>query len=115
MPIGTCDPATRGEAHNSFEVDFLEGRAKLIGVYDWDGVSVKPSCDGPLVSLRGVNLTTDLTLYGWFLGRNGTARSITMPPGFDQTIINPQLRNLGFRNYSDCDGITVTTTNINPF
>jgi hypothetical protein len=118
MPIGTCDPATRGQTNNMAEVDFTfddQVLVKLIILFGWDGVSVKPNCDGPLTSIQGINLSATATYYGWFLSKSGTARSITMPPGFNQTIINPQLRNQGFRNYSDTDGIDVTDSPISPF
>jgi hypothetical protein len=118
MPIGTCDPATRGQTNNMAEVDFTfddQVLVKLIILFGWDGVSVKPNCDGPLTSIQGINLSATVTYYGWFLSKGGTARSITMPPGFNQTIINPQLRNQGFRNYSDTDGIDVTDSPISPF
>lgn len=116
MPAGTCDPASRGATYNEFEVDWFEGAVVIKGRFGWDGVSTKATgCDGPLSQLTGINTTPDTTYYAWFLGKNGVARSIQMPPGFNQTVTNPQLRNQGFRNYSDCDGITVTETNVSPF
>lgn len=115
MPAGTCDPATRGAAFNEFEVDWFGGAVLVRGRYGWDGVSVKPDCDGPLTQITGINTTPATTYFAWFKGKDGTARSITMAPGFNQTITNPQLRNQGFRNYSDVDGITVTESNVSPF
>jgi hypothetical protein len=62
MPIGTCDPASRGDAYNSVT---LEERAPngsgsvLTDVrYGWDGVSVMPNCDGPVSYLRTRNTST---------------------------------------------------------
>jgi hypothetical protein len=114
VPTGTCDPATRGATFNEFEVAWFNGAVVMKGRFGWDGTSVRPNCDGPLTQLTGIN-TTGNTYWAWFLSKSGVARSIQMGPGFNQTITNPQLRNQGFNNRSDCDGITVTDTNASPF
>lgn len=114
MPAGTCDPATRGATFNEFEVAWFEGAVVMKGRFGWDGVSVKPNCDGPLIRLQGIN-TTQQTYYAWFLSKSGTPRSITMGPGFNQIVTQPTLGNQGFNSYSDCDGITVTETPVSPF
>jgi hypothetical protein len=115
MPIGTCDPATRGASFNEFEVAFFQGAVIMKGRFGWDGVSTKATgCDGPLIRLQGIN-TTQQTYYAWFLAKNGTARSITMGPGFNQIVTQPTLGNQGFNNYSDTDGIDITDSPVSPF
>jgi hypothetical protein len=117
MPLGTCDPASRGQAYNEFETAFYGGAVIVKGRYGWDGVSTKATgCDGPLLRLQGINTSPTNTYWAWFLGRNGQARSIQMAPGFNQVVQGATLANNGFVNYSDVEaGLTITDSPISPF
>ncbi len=117
MPIGTCDPATRGQSYNEFEIAYFNGAVVVKGRYGWDGVSTRETgCDGPLLRIQGINTTPDKTYWAWFLGRNGQARSIEMPPGFNSIAQGAVLTGQGFNDYSDVEaGITITDSAVNPF
>lgn len=109
MPIGTCDPATRGESFNTQELAAgIDGSVVATIRYGWDGVSVKPDCDGPVQSLR-VRNTGAATHWALLPAKKNGSKWVEIPPGTDQTISSQgQLNNLGLRNISDFAGITVT-------
>lgn len=124
MPIGTCDPATRGDAFNatSLERPAPDGSGSvLIDIhYGWDGVSVRPDCNGPVWYLRVRN---NSALPAWALLPNKKQGQLWMQgdPGTDQIIGNAtaasrtggvtnQLTSLGLLNYQDVAGIGVTFT-----
>jgi hypothetical protein len=65
MPIGTCDPASRGrgETYNEFamEVPLPDGSGYVLidCRYTWDGTSTRATgCDGPVIFLRTRNTGT---------------------------------------------------------
>ena len=108
MPIGTCDPASRGDQFNVGQETF--GTDGLITYrYGWDGVSTMDTgCVGPLQDVTCVN-NNPQTWYAHFQGRKGTWKSVTMAPGFNQTYNRNQLRQQGFNDSSDLEGLYLTT------
>jgi hypothetical protein len=114
MPIGTCDPASRGDAYNSVT---LEERAPngsgsvLTDVrYGWDGTSVMPNCDGPVSYLRTRN-TSNMTAWAMLPNKKRGSKWVQIDPGTDATITAAgTLRNLGLENYSDVAGVGVQWT-----
>jgi hypothetical protein len=118
MVAGTCDPASRGQAFNVLEMAVGNGDVMVTIRYGWDGVSVKPSCDGPLVNGPGVvsnrwavkyQNNGQTTYYMHTTGRNGQARTFTLNPGQSGTLTAQQAANNGYVNRSDCDELTLTT------
>lgn len=118
MPAGTCDPATRGDPFNVLEMAVGNGDVMVTIRYGWDGVSVRPECDGPLVNGTGSgnvwaiayqNLGS-ITYYLHTVGRNGQARTFTLNPGASGTLTKNQAASQGYVNRSDCDELNLTTT-----
>lgn len=106
MPIGTCDPATRGEAFNAFEL-VINGVA-IWGRYGWDGVSTRETgCDGPIIRVWARNDSAE-TRWAWFEGRRGQPKSLEMAPGFNGTWGPTVLANRGFESYADLAGLIIT-------
>lgn len=106
MPIGTCDPATRGDAYNSFEL-VINGVA-IWGRYGWDGVSTRETgCDGPLIRIWARN-DAPTVKYAWFEGRRGQPKSIQIPVGYDGSLSAAQLAQRGFESKQDIEGLTIT-------
>src|SRR5580765_5514442 len=98
MPIGTCDPATRGEAFNEDTVEQPNpnGSGSVLANirWDWDGVSQKPTCNGPVISIRTRNTSNS---PGWVnLPKKKKGNPwVQVDPGTDVTIsAQGQLNNL---------------------
>lgn len=114
MPVGTCDPASRGEASNAVTI---EERAPdgtggiLVDVrFGWNGTSVRPNCDGPVSSIRARNTSGQPAWASLPLKKRGDTW-IQLAPGTDVTTTSQgQLRNLGLENYSDVAGVALTFT-----
>lgn len=109
MPIGTCDPATRGDQYNeiALEIPLPDGSGSVLisGFYGWDRVSQRPNCDGPVVSLHTRNTGTSPAWANLPNKKKGTPW-VQIDPGTDATISSPgQLSNLGLSNYSDLAGV----------
>lgn len=109
MPTGTCDPASRGEAFNqiALEQPLPDGSGSILvdGRWGWDGVSVRPNCDGPVASLRTRNTGTS---PAWALlpNKKRTPAWVQIAPGTDVTITTKgTLSNLGLSNYTDVIGV----------
>lgn len=97
MTKGSCDPGVGN--HNSTELDKAAGAVKLIVVWDWDGTSVYPNCDGPVVSVETVNTTTD-TYYAHLPHKTKGLTAVAINPGTDTTLTGNQLRQAGLDTYS---------------
>ena len=110
MPIGTCDPASRGEAHNqiAMEVQLPDGSGAVLidGLWDWDGVSTRETgCNGPIVSLHTRNTGTS---PAWALlpSKKKGDPWVRIDPGIDVTVTaKGTLNNLGLSNYVDLYGV----------
>lgn len=110
MPIGTCDPATRGEAHNQIAMEVplpdASGSVLIDGLWDWDGVSTRETgCDGPVISLHTRNTGTS---PAWALLPNKKKGNpwVRIDPGTDATVTQKgTLSNLGLSNYTDVLGV----------
>lgn len=101
---GTCDPASRGEQYNIVEYD-IDGVVFTTIRWDWDGVSVRPNCDGPLVDARLRN-DSDFTYYCNLPGKKKGLRNIEIPPHSDTTYTAQQMKQAGLDTYQDTVGIT---------
>src|SRR5688572_20621668 len=114
MPIGTCDPATRGHPYNAITIERAapnsSGAVLADMHYNWDGVSVRPNCDGPVIFLRTRN-TSNMTAWALLPNKKKPPLWIQIDPGTDVTITAAgQLNNLGLSNASDVSGINVVFT-----
>lgn len=117
MPrTGNCNPASRGAAFNAFALEIpLPDRSGSVLAdchYTWDGVSVWPSCDGPVIFLRTRNTGTS---PAWALlpDKKKPPLWVQIDPGTDVTVTSAgQLANLGLSNASDVQ--TVRLSFVNP-
>lgn len=111
MPIGTCDPATRGEAYNEVALEYpLPNRSGSVLAeirYEWDGVSVRPDCDGPIIYLRTRNTGTQ-TAWALMPMKRKPPKWVQIDPGTDITITSTgQFKQLGLDNISDVGAINI--------
>lgn len=114
MPKGNCNPAP--DAYNQQVLALGNGAIQVDAHYGWDGVSVFPDCNGPLLSAHVTNATVDQTWYAVFpRPRRPKAPPIviTMGPGFDQTYTQQQLSSVGLDTIQDLQDFTLTQTNPN--
>jgi hypothetical protein len=114
MPIGTCDPATRGEPWNvltlawGHNAAYPAGQVVVTVRYGWDGVSTRETgCNGPLL---GAHLFSAPDAVAWlhFKGRRGTPRSVQVPQDMDQDVTAQWLANRGLNDASDLEGFVIT-------
>lgn len=113
MPLGTCDPASRGDEWNTVEYAVDDGNVVVTIRWDWDRVSVRPDCDGPVIDIR-VRNSSQLMYYANLPAKKRGARNVEIPPGTDVTISSKgQLRNLGLENYADTIGVQPHTEPLN--
>lgn len=109
MPLGTCDPASRGETYNqqTLEVELPDGSGHvLIDVRFGDnGTSTFPDCDGPIRSLWTRN-TGDATAWALLPNKKKAPAWVAVNPGDDITVTaKGTLNNLGLVNFSDAAGV----------
>jgi hypothetical protein len=117
MPIGTCDPATRGDPYNVLQLAVGNGDVFVTIRYGWDGTSTRDiGCDGPLVNGTGGGnvwaisyLNAGQTTYIMrTVGKNGQIRTLTLDPGASGTFNKAQAASRGYVNKSDVEDLTLT-------
>lgn len=112
MPIGTCDPATRGQAFNAVTIERpapnLSGSVLADVHYTWDGISVRETgCNGPITFIR-VRNTSTMTAWADLPNKKQGNKWIQIDPGTDVTTTSQgQLNNLGLVNFADAAGVNV--------
>ena len=105
MPLGTCDPASRGQAYNgvTLEVPLPDGSGSVLidCHFGWDGVSVRPDCNGPTQSIWTRN-TGAMTAWVLLPNRRKSPPYAPIAPGADVTITaQGQITNYGLTSYTD--------------
>lgn len=110
MPIGTCDPATRGEPYNVTTLEYGGGMVTIDVRWDWDGVSTRETgCDGPIRRVRTTNNDT-VSWYVHTIGKRGQPRDIELPAGQVRIWNATQLGNAGYETISDLENLTLSTS-----
>jgi hypothetical protein len=117
MPIGTCDPASRGrgETYNEFamEVPLPDGSGYVLidCRYTWDGTSTRATgCDGPVIFLRTRN-TGASTAWAMLPDKKKAPLWVQLDPGTDVTVTQKgQLANLGLSNSKDVETVQFSFT-----
>jgi len=109
MPIGTCDPASRGDAYNSVTLETplpnFSGSVLIDCRYGWDGVSVRPDCNGPVSYLRTRN-TGNVPAWALLPNKKKAPLWVKVDPGTDVVITAAgTLKNLGLEAYADVAGL----------
>ena len=106
MPKGVCDPAPA--AYNETGMWLNNGTVGVTIRWTWDGVSVFPECDGPVVSVRAVNTSDAAWSVRLPRARRTVGRRVTLQPGDDVTVSGSTLANRGYETYSDCLDLLMT-------
>lgn len=112
MPLGTCDPASRGEEWNTTEYAVDDGNVVVTIRWGWDGTSAMPNCDGPVQDIR-VRNTSAITYYANLPAKKRGLRNVEIPPLSDATYSGSQLRQAGLELYSDTIGVQPYTSPLN--
>ena len=113
MPVGTCDPVSRGEAFNYFaiEVRLPDGSGYVLADchYDWDGVSTRATgCDGPVIYLRTRN-TGAMPAWALLPDKKRGDPWVKIDPGTDvTTTAKGPLNNLGLSNAKDVQSVRLS-------
>lgn len=102
---GSCDPAPA--QFNTQSMTKANGAVTIDVRYGWDGVSVWPDCQGPIISIRVTNTGTE-TWYAHLTGRRGQPRTIAIDPGTDRIISGAQLATVGITTLDDLAELTLT-------
>jgi len=74
----------------------------------WDGVSVRPDCDGPVLDLH-VRNNAGADRWAQLPRARGGTRSVLIPAGTDRILTQSQCAAVGLVNYIDVLGVIVTT------
>jgi hypothetical protein len=106
MPKGTCDPAPA--AFNTTHIVKGNGEIDVQIRVGWDGVSVYPDCQGPIIRVLVANTSATRTWYAIAPRANGGRRVLTMPPGFSNSWSGAALASIGLTTIADIDDILVT-------
>lgn len=112
MPIGTCDPATRGQAYNEIVIERPAPDSSGSVVCDirfgWDGVSTRETgCDGPITRVH-VRNNSNIIAWANLPAKKAGNRWIQIDPGTDViTTSQGQLNNLGLTKVSDVANVNV--------
>lgn len=123
MAIGTCDPASRGEAFNLLTLAMGNGNVTVNVRYGWDGVSTKETgCNGPLYqppnqpgnqadrwAIQVVN-NDSISWYVRTIGKKGQPRNVEFFPGETRTFTVTQATNAGYADITDFENLTLSTS-----
>lgn len=113
MPQAKAAPRNCNPAPDPYHVvQYSKGNGEVfveVG-YGWDGISVFPNCQGPLVGARVSNLSQTRTWYAVFTRPRGGVRVITFAPGTVQTYSAAQLSSVGLDTREDINAFALTLT-----
>lgn len=102
---GQCDPAPA--AFNSQTMALANGEITVDIRYGWDGVSVFPDCQGPIIRIRVQNLSQVTTWYAHVEGKRGQPQTIAIPPGDTSIYSGQALANHGITTLDDIANLTI--------
>jgi hypothetical protein len=103
MQPSSCDPAP--SQFHSLTLAKANGTVIITARWQWDGVSVLPACNGPLVDVRLQNAGTKPWVVQLPHGR--LAKQRTVAPGTDQTFNAGQLAAIGLQTQTDLNELTM--------
>lgn len=101
---GTCDPGPGN--YNETVLSKDNGRATITIRSTWDGVSVWPDCDGPIVDVTFRNTSPHAWLLSFPAGR--AAKTRTLASGANRVWTGAQLTTIGLLTASDVVGLMMT-------
>lgn len=102
-PVHSCDPGPGN--FNVTELSKDNGRATITIRSTWDGVSVWPNCDGPIVDITFRNTSAYTHIVTFPNGRAAKTRS--MAPGVNRVLSGSQLTTAGLVALADTYGFSM--------
>lgn len=109
MPLGTCDPASRGDEFNVTELAKFNGAILISVRWGWDGEStMETGCDGPIEDIRVVN-TSLVSFYALLPMKRRGERWLEIPPGTDRIYNRNQARQAGLETAADVEGVLLSS------
>lgn len=108
MPKGSCDPGPG--LLNETVLSKANGRCTITVRWSWDGVSVWPGCDGPIVDVTFRNTSPHAWLATFPAGRATRTRAV--PAGMDRVFSGAILTTIGLVNISDASGLGMIDTTV---
>lgn len=109
MPKGTCDHTLDPNGFNTLRLTKANGDVMLEVRWEWDGVSVWPECDGPVIRARASNTGTQ-TWYAHVPRARGGTRTIEIAPGDVKTWTGAQLATVGLDTLTALTDFTLNTS-----
>lgn len=117
MPLYTCDLQPLGltpEFAMEIPAPNYSGSVLVDCMFDWDGLSVWPDCNGPVTLLR-VRNTSNVTAWALLPDKKKGSPWVQGNPGTDLTITQAtkgqsSLSSLGLTNALDVKTVTITFT-----
>lgn len=101
-----CNPAP--ELHNQVTLSKGNGLVTIDILWDWDGVTVFPNCNGPIFTVHVTNQSPDNWYVTLPFGRRGM--SFRAVPGTDKTYSGASLALVGLQTYTDVSDLNWSTT-----
>lgn len=105
---GVCDPSP--DPYNIQQQTKANGEVLIWIAYGWDGVSVYPDCQGPLVGARvqNTNQVGGTVWYAHLEGKKNHPITVAIQPGPAATYSAAQLAAVGLSTVDDIAGLTLT-------
>jgi hypothetical protein len=112
---GSCDHNARGEAFNeiALQINLPDGSGSVLVDcrYTWDGTSVWPACDGPVIYLQTRNTGTS-PAWAMLPDKKRSPLWVQLDPGTDVTVTQKgTLSNLGLSAATDVRSVAFSFTN----
>lgn len=107
-PPRTCDPGPGG--FNVTQLSKDNGRATVTIRSTWDGVSVWPRCDGPIVDVTLRNTSPRAWLLTLPVGRASKTRLVSS--SINRVYSGAQLATIGLITVSDVAGLIMTDLSV---
>lgn len=104
----TCDPGPGGFNQTVLSKD--DGRATITIRSTWDGASVWPDCDGPIVDVTFRNTSPHAWLVSLPFGR--AAKTRVMASSVNRAFTGAQLTSIGLTNAQDLAELTMTDMSV---
>lgn len=107
MVKGSCDHMLNDDHLNHQVLTMGDGTVTATITWTWDGVSVFPACDGPIVSVRVVNAGTIAWQVRTPRASKPGGRTYTIQPGQDITLQGSTLNQRGITLLSRVEDLTL--------
>jgi hypothetical protein len=103
---GSCDHTLEPLGYNVITLTKGNGTVTVDVRWTWDGVSVWPECDGPVVQVHYTNTGTE-TWYAHLPRKTRGVTDVAITPGEDQVVSGNALRQAGLDTLGTILGLTL--------